>query len=49
MVAEFSRPAVACCMDPLHQHDHATRADIEHARRFAPGLSGKNSPYHAFP
>src|SRR3984893_14363619 len=49
MAAEFSRPAVACCIHPLHQLDHATRADIEHARHFAPGLSGKNRPYHAFP
>ncbi len=45
MAAEFSRPAIACCIDL----DPATRADIEHTRHFAPRLSGKNSPRHVFP
>src|SRR6202045_2862550 len=49
MAAEFSWLAVACCINPLHELDHTTRADIEHPRHLVSRLSGKNSPHHAFP
>src|SRR6202023_1202009 len=49
MAAEFSWLAVACCINPLHELDHTTRADIEHPRHLVSRLSGKKTPHNPSP
>src|ERR1700731_4863172 len=47
MASVFSTLPVPCCINPLHDLDHTTRADNEHPRPPVSRLSGKNSPHHA--